>query len=119
MSRNKLYMTIMLACSVGYLYLWTGFAIPCLFKAITGIPCPACGTTRFLIGDFTHGNPLGIIVGAAMLLPIVVILDLLTRGDRVFRLYLWVEKKCRQPMVAAFLIGLVVLNWFWTINKGL
>ncbi|MDE2392574.1 MAG: DUF2752 domain-containing protein [Cytophagales bacterium] len=119
MSRNKLYMTIMLACSVGYLYLWTGFAIPCFFKAITGIPCPACGTTRFLIGDFTHGNPLGIIVGAAMLLPIVVILDLLTRGDRVFRLYLWVEKKCRQPMVAAFLIGLVVLNWFWTINKGL
>ncbi|MEY4308138.1 MAG: hypothetical protein RL422_341 [Bacteroidota bacterium] len=119
MSRNKLYMTIMLACSVGYLYLWTGFAIPCFFKAITGIPCPACGTTRFLIGDFTHGNPLGIIVGAAMLLPIVVILDLLTRGDRVFRLYLWVEKKCRQPMVAAFLIGLIVLNWFWTINKGL
>jgi hypothetical protein len=119
MSRNKLYMTIMPACSVGYLYLWTGFAIPCFFKAITGIPCPACGTTRFLIGDFTHGNPLGIIVGAAMLLPIVVILDLLTRGDRVFRLYLWVEKKCRQPMVAAFLIGLVVLNWFWTINKGL
>lgn len=119
MSRNKLYMTIMLACSVGYLYLWTGFVIPCFFKAITGIPCPACGTTRFLIGDFTHGNPLGIIVGAAMLLPIVVILDLLTRGDRVFRLYLWVEKKCRQPMVAAFLIGLIVLNWFWTINKGL
>ncbi len=119
MSRNKLYMTIMLACSVGYLYLWTGFAIPCFFKTITGIPCPACGTTRFIIGDFTYGNPLGIIVGAARLLPIVVILDLLTRGDRVFRLYLWVEKKCRQPMVAAFLIGLVVLNWFWTINKGL
>jgi hypothetical protein len=119
MSRNKLYMTIMLACSVGYLYLWTGFAIPCFFKTITGIPCPACGTTRFIIGDFTHGNPLGIIVGAAMLLPIVVILDLLTRGDRVFRLYLWVEKKSRQPMVAVFLIGLVVLNWFWTINKGL
>ncbi len=119
MSRNKLYMTIMLACSVGYLYLWTGFAIPCFFKTITGIPCPACGTTRFIIGDFTYGNPLGIIVGAAMLLPIVVILDLLTRGDRVFRLYLWVEKKCRQPIVAAFLIGLVVLNWFWTINKGL
>ena len=119
MSRNKLYMTIMLACSVGYLYLWTGFAIPCFFKILTGIPCPACGTTRFITGDFTHGNPLGIIVGAAMLLPIVVILDLLTRGDRVFRLYLWVEKKCRQPMVAAFLIGLVVLNWFWTINKGL
>ena len=34
MSRNKLYMTIMLACSVGYLYLWTGFAIPCFFKTI-------------------------------------------------------------------------------------
>ncbi len=119
MSRNKLYMTIMLACSVGYLYLWTGFAFTCFFKTLTGIPCPACGTTRFILGDFTHGNPLGIIVGAAMLLPILVIFDLFTRGDRVIRLYLWAEKKCRQPMVAAFLIGLVVLNWFWTIYKGL
>jgi hypothetical protein len=71
------------------------------------------------VGDFTHGNPLGIIVGTAILLPIAVFLDLLTRGDRVFRLYLWVEKKCRQPMVAAFLIGLLILNWIWTISKGL
>ena len=118
MSRNKLYMTIMLACSVGYLYLWTGFAFTCFFKTLTGIPCPACGTTRFILGDFTHGNPLGIIVGAAMLLPILVIFDLLTRGDRVIRLYLWVEKQCRRPMVAVFLIGLVVLNWIWTISKG-
>jgi hypothetical protein len=119
MSRNKLYFTILLACLTGYLYLWTGFEFTCFFKTLTGIPCPACGTTRFIVGDFNHGNPLGIIVGAAMLLPIIVILDLLTRGDRVFRLYLWVEKKCRQPIVAAFLIGLVVLNWFWTIYKGL
>ena len=119
MSRNKLYMTIMLACCVGYLYLWTRLAIPCFFKTITGIPCPACGTTRFIIGDFTHGNPLGIIVGAAMLLPLGVLFDLITGGNRVFRLYLWVEKKCRQPLVAAFLISLLVLNWIWTIYKGL
>ena len=66
-----------------------------------------------------HGNPLGMVVGAATLLPLGVLFDLITGGNRVFRLYLWVEKKCRQPIVAAFLIGLVVLNWFWTINKGL
>jgi len=119
MSRNKLYFTILLACSAGFLYLWTGFAFPCFFKTLTGIPCPACGTTRFIQGDFTHGNPLGIIVGAAMLVPLGVIFDLLTRGDSVFRMYLWLEKKCRQPVVAAILIGLMVLNWFWTISKGL
>lgn len=119
MSRNKLYMTIMLACSVGYLYLWTGLGFTCFFKTITGIPCPACGTTRFILGDLTHGNPLGIIVGATMLLPFLIIFDLFTRGDRVFRMYLWVEKQSRRPMVAVFLIGLVVLNWIWTISKGL
>ena len=119
MGRNQLYFIILLACGAGFVYLWTGFEFTCFFKTITGIPCPACGTTRFIVGDFTHGNPLGIIVGTAILLPIAVFLDLLTRGDRVFRMHLWVEKKCRQPMVAAFLIGLLILNWIWTISKGL
>jgi hypothetical protein len=54
-----------------------------------------------------------------MLLPIGVFFDLFTGGDRVFRMYLWVENKCRQPLVAAILIALVALNWFWTISKGL
>ena len=119
MSRNKLYFTILLACLTGYLYLWTGFEFTCFFKTLTGIPCPACGTTRFIVGDFNHGNPLGIIVGTALLLPAGIIFDLITEGDRVFRMYLWVEKQCRRPMVAVFLIGLVVLNWIWTISKGL
>ena len=119
MSRNKLYFIILLSCSAGFIYLWTGFAFTCFFKTITGIPCPACGTTRFILGDFTHGNPLGIIVGATMLLPILVIFDLFTRGDRVFRMYLWVEEKFRQPVVAVILIVLLVLNWVWSISKGL
>ena len=42
-----------------------------------------------------------------MLLPIGVFFDLFTGGDRVFRMYLWVEKKCRQPMLAAFLIPML------------
>ena len=54
-----------------------------------------------------------------MLVPLGVIFDLLTRGDSVFRMYLWLEKKCRQSVVAAILIGLLLLNWIWTISKGL
>jgi hypothetical protein len=119
MSRNKLYYTILFASGVGFLYLWTGFPFSCFFKTLTGIPCPACGTTRFILGDYTQGNPLGIIVGAAFLLPLGVIFDLISRGDRVFRAYLWVENKCRQPWIAILLIALVLTNWFWTIYKGL
>ena len=119
MTRQQLYRTILIACSAGFIYLWTGIGFPCFFKTITGIPCPSCGTTRFILGDFSHGNPLGVIVGSAILLPIGVFFDLFTGGDRVFRAYLWVENKCRQPLVAAILIALVALNWFWTISKGL
>jgi hypothetical protein len=119
MSRNKLYVILLMACSAGCIYLWLGIDFTCFFKAITGIPCPACGTTRFIQGNWRLGNPLGIVVGAALLLPIGVIYDLLSGGDWVFRLYIWVENKCKQPAVAAILITLVVLNWFWTISKGL
>jgi hypothetical protein len=119
MTRQQLYRTILIACSAGFIYLLTGIGFPCFFKTITGIPCPACGTTRFILGDFTQGNPFGFLVGAAMLLPVGVIFDYLTRGDRVFRTYLWVENKCRQPIIASILIALVVLNWIWTISKGL
>lgn len=119
MTRQQLYRTILFACSAGVIYLWTGINYSCFFKTITGIPCPSCGTTRFILGDFSQGNPLGIIVGVAMFFPIFVIFDLFTNGDRVFRMYLWVEKKCRQPIIALFLIGLLILNWIWTISKGL
>jgi hypothetical protein len=119
MNREQLYRTILIVCSAGFIYLWTDIGFSCFFKSITGIPCPACGTTRFIQGDFRNGNPLGVIVGAALLLPISVIFDLFTGGDRVFRAYLWVENKCRQPIIASILIALVVLNWIWTISKGL
>ena len=119
MSRLQLYRTIVVACAIGFIYLLTGAHFTCFFKTMTGIPCPACGTTRFIQGDFTLGNPLGLIVGVAFLLPLGIIFDLISRGDRVFRAYLWVENKCRQPWIAIFLIAMVLVNWVWTIYKGL
>jgi len=119
MNRLQLYRTLLVACVVGFIYLLTGASFTCFFKSITGIPCPACGTTRFIQGDYTQGNPLGIFVGAAFLLPLGVIFDLISRGDHVFRAYLWVENKCRQPVIAILLIALVLVNWVWTIYKGL
>ena len=84
MNKNKLYLFLLFACFVGYS--WLLFSLQheheiksqeftvCLFKKVTTVPCPSCGTTRSVM-QLSHGNflsailinPFGIIVGLIML----------------------------------------------------
>ncbi len=136
MSRNKLYVILSTACGAGYIWLLINFnkvvvhsGEPgiCLFKRITTIPCPSCGSTRSVLsilnGDFATAilwNPFGLIImGILIISPFWLIYDVLLKRDTLFRAYNHTEIILRRNFVAIPLILLVILNWIWNIYKGL
>jgi len=112
---------VVATAAVGVLHLdHLGFPV-CLFKLLTGFPCPTCGGTRALgrlfaldvPGAFAM-NPL-VAAGALLLVPWAVAdLVLLTRGRA-----LGAEV---GPGLAFVLrvaaVGLVLANWAWLVAAG-
>ena len=136
MSRNKLYVFLSSACAAGYIWLILTYNRDisnsvepgvCLFKRLTTIPCPSCGTTRSVLsilhGDFAgalYWNPFGLILALALIItPFWLSYDLAGHNDTLSRAYNHTEKILKQKWIALPLIGLVILNWIWNIYKGL
>jgi glycyl-tRNA synthetase (class II) len=135
--RNKLYLFLSSLCLVGYLWVGINFTQSlrggsevesvCLFKHITGIPCPSCGATRSVLsllqGHFTEAvttNPLGILLFILMLiLPIWLAFDKIKERDGLFKFYKKTEELLRQKQWAIPAIILIMANWVWNIYKGL
>jgi nitrogen fixation-related uncharacterized protein len=136
-SRNKLYMLLGIALIVGYAWLFletthsrqAGDATPeiCIFKNLTGIPCPSCGSTRSVV-CLLHGdplkainiNPLGIPVFLIMLFsPAWLLFDLIFRKESFHRFYCRTEILLRKLPVAITLTALVIANWIWSITKAI
>lgn len=136
LDRNKLYSVIFLACAAGYIWLYffitrnliepKSFEV-CLFKHVTNVPCPSCGSTRAIVsiskGNFIEAlslNPIGFLVIIIMVLaPFWVIVDILTRKRTLFLFYKKIEVYLKRPEFAIPLILLVIINWIWNITKGL
>jgi hypothetical protein len=99
----------------------------CLFKRVTGIPCPSCGSTRsvlsFLKGDIVGAillNPFGIIIVCILLVvPFWILFDVLSHKDSLFNFYTRTEFFLKRKWIAIPAILLVLLNWIWNIIKGL
>lgn len=97
----------------------------CLFKRITGIPCPSCGSTRSLLYisrlDFKnalYANPIGFILAVAILLfPFWVLYDLVNHKNSFYNFYRDTEFFIRKRWVTISLIFLITANWFWNIYK--
>jgi hypothetical protein len=137
MTKNKLYLLILFACFLGYSWLLFLKLAPvknsgldltvCIFKRVTSLPCPSCGTTRavsFLFdGEIVKSlflNPFGIISGVIMIVsPCWIIWDFITNQQTFKNFYIKTENIIKKKKIAIPLIMLVILNWIWNIHKQL
>lgn len=94
----------------------------CIFKNLTGYPCPACGTTRGL-KFFFHlmpyealmMNPLALLVGTAMVVVLVwSVRDLIVQRPSMFNT---AHKKIPWYLIV-FIVIFLIFNEIWNINKG-
>ncbi len=136
MSRNQLYIPVLLFCLSGLF--WIKFNLPnaagdthnitvCPIKKVTGFPCPSCGSTRaavaFVEGDIKKSffeNPLGAFLASFLLLgPPWIVWDYLSGHSTFMFWYTRAEKFIRRRSVSVILIGMMVAIWIWNIIKGL
>jgi hypothetical protein len=136
-SRNRLYVTLALACIAGYAWLYlslnasttlnvAGFE-GCIVKHVTDVPCPSCGSTRsvtaLLKGSFVeaiYSNPFGIIIAIILLIvPPWLLFDVSSGKSSMYAVFVKCENRLKTPTVAIPLIAAVIVNWIWNIMKGL
>ena len=112
---------VVIAAAVGLLHLDHLNVTFCAFKAVTGLPCMACGTTRAL-GRLFHldlpgavtMNPLSAVVALALVPWGLMDLVLLPRG-RALSLEI---SRGLAPVVRVTAVALVFANWAYLIVAG-
>ena len=131
--RNRLYGFILIICAIGYvwllLHLFTDSLITkhgvCLFKHVTGLPCPSCGSTSSLIailhGEFSDAfllNPLGFVMLLVMvILPIWILFDLIIQKRSFLKVYQEMEIRFRRPIIYIPSILIILAIWIFNIFK--
>ena len=133
MAANKSHYWVYPLTIAGYAWLLWSFTTSsnagtvCLFKHVTGLACPSCGSTRSILsiieGDLDAAfmlNPLGFLALLALAaVPIIGIWGALKNRNLIGAVVSWFEAKLRQPTIALPLVALVLCNWVWNMFKGL
>ena len=102
---------------------WFISQYPCLFKKITGIPCPSCGVTRTLLllghGDFASAftvSPFFTLAGAGAAGVVIYCFIAWIFGLKRIRISFDSRKEFLLSMTGLGM--LMVLNWVLSILKG-
>lgn len=127
--QNRYRLTI-LTISGGYLFVYLSTLLDphqensvCVYKNITGFPCPGCGMTRSTIslfkGDFFQSimwNPLAIVVNIMAITAILwmsynLIFTKEPSFDKIIRRKI-------SPLYIILIVLIVIANWIWNFYKG-
>jgi hypothetical protein len=122
------YLGIIFILFSGYFFLYNfsdsieGHTV-CLFKNVTGIPCPACGSTRATIqllhGEFLNSiliNPFGILTNILITVSIFwMIIDIVKNKETFFQF----SRLDWNNRIKFFALLIVLVNWIWNIEKGI
>ena len=135
MSSKKLYIFVLALSILGYAWVaWnllagtSGGGSVCLFRQVTHVPCPSCGATRALLalmrGELSRSlllNPLGALLSLGMIvIPPWIIIDWFRGNDSFHRWYIAAERMFNRRMwLSVAGIAALLINWVWTITKGL
>lgn len=131
LTKNKFYFLLSVSCLAGYAWLaYSGMSVsssfnPCIFRHVTGIPCPSCGSTRSVLSLINGNilgaiqwNPLGIVLaGILTVSPFWIIYDLIMLKSGLYNTFLKAENFFRNKMVALPSIALILFIWIWNIYK--
>ena len=96
----------------------------CIFRRITGIPCPSCGTIHSIV-SILHGdlpkalseNPLGFAgILVVAIIPYWILADLVLGGESFYRFYLRINAFLKKKRVLFGLLLSVLLLWMYKLG---
>lgn len=99
----------------------------CILKITTGLPCPACGSTRSVLHIINGNpqaaffmNPLGFLFTLFLIAaPFLLFVDVILKKEILWRFYNRSEIYLKNKSILTAVVSLIALNWIWNILKGL